>query len=330
MDPRRGAGPGPAAGLKHVICAMNTRRLLIVFLSLLGVFILSQLFSPKRTTRSFRSDLVQVDTAKVTAMTLYPRSEGHRPLTFVRSERGWTVSNGLLQVEADAGGVRNALIQMLDITPDRLVARRQDAWEDFYVTDSLATRVRLQEGRKTVLDLYIGRFTIQRDIEDATSYVRLGGEDEVYETSGLLSLGFDRGFNAWRNRTIVRVEPEQVDRAVFEYPADSGFVLSREVGGWTVDGAPTDSAAVARFLNRLRNLVSQNFVEGVVVPEPGAFRLRIEGAGMDPVSVRAQPGSDGTGYVIRSSQNLEATFESERDGIGSDLFKRREEFVPQR
>ncbi len=309
---------------------MNTRRLLIVFLALLGVFVLSQLFSPKRATRSFRTDLVQVDTAKVTAMTLYPRSEGHQPVTFVRTEGGWTVSNGLLQVEADAGAVRGALGQMLDITPDRLVSRRKDGWAEFNVTDSLATRIRLQEGRKTVLDLYVGRFSIQRDIQDAISYVRLGGEDEVYATAGLLSLGFDRGFNAWRNRTIVRIEPEQIERVFFEYPADSGFVLARQEEGWMIDGAETDSASVARFLNRLRNLVSQNFADGAVVPEPGTFVLRIEGGEMEPITVRAVPGAEGAGYLIRSSQNLEATFSSDRDGVGSDLFKRREEFAPRR
>lgn len=306
----------------------QTRRLLIVFFALLVVVVVARLFSTKQTTRSFRSELVDVDTARVTAITLQPRSEGHAAVSFLRTAEGWTVSNGTLHVQADAGAVRMLLSQLLDITPDRLVARRQESWAEYSVNDSLATRVRLQEGRKTVLDLYIGRFTIQRDIQDATSFVRLGGEDEVYETSGLLALSFDRGFNAWRNRTVVRVEPDQIERVHFEYPADSGFVLVREEAEWRIDGARADSSAVARFLNRLNHLVSQNFVDGMVVSDPGLLRIRIEGAAMAPVIVRAELVPGGDGYRIRSSQNDEATFESERDGVARDLFKGRFEFLP--
>lgn len=306
---------------------MKPKRLLIIFLALLVVVVVTRLFSIGDRDRSFRGELVEVDTARVSEILLNPKSQPGQEVRFVKRDTVWTVSSGSVTAEADQSAVRMLLGSLVDLTTQRLVARGQDRWDEYAVSDSLATRIRVSGGSKQALDLYIGRFSIQQNIQDAESYVRLGEDDEVYAVNGLLSLSFDRGFNSWRNRTVLKLDTEALERIDFTYPADSGFVLVRQDDRWTLDGTPTDSAAVARYLNRLRNVVSQTFADDVatLALSPILTLTLHTGAGQ-PVTVNAFTGPGEEGFLVRSSQNPEATFLSERDGVAGDLFKGRAAF----
>jgi len=92
-----------------------------------------------------------------------------------------------------------------------------------------------------------------------TRYVRLAGQDFVYEYSGQLASVVDRGENEWRDKTITNILPDSVGLVVARR-SDGGYMLNREENGWRIErGGPADSAAVHRLLNQYTSLQASGF-----------------------------------------------------------------------
>ncbi len=307
---------------------MNTRNLVIVFVVLLVLVVATRLFKNRGDERTFRDNLVSIDTARVSGISLYPKSDRGAGFRFERTGPDWTVSGGGQTFEADKRGVNIMLRTLNDLNTDQVAARSKERWPEFQVNDSSATRVVVEEDGEPVADVYIGRFFVQQNIQDARSYIRLGDEEDVYMVPGLLSLSFDRGLSSWRNRNVVSLEPDEVTRVVFEYPADSGFVLTMPDSTWMLDGGSADSASVVQYLGRLRNLINQQFVEdGRTVSAP-EYVVRLEGPAMETIRVQAEATVEGNEFLIASTDNPQATWSSDPEGLFATLFRSRATFLP--
>lgn len=308
---------------------MNNTKLLYLFLALVALWLVLQVSSWGKTDRTLPAALVDLDTAAVDAISLYPRAENGAEIRFARTDTGWTVTHAGRTAEADPAAVNRLMGQLHTLKPRRLAGKTPDAWAGFQVTDSTGTRVQMETNGRTALDLWLGRFSFQQATRATTTYVRREGEDEVYAVDGFLSMGVNQGFNAWRNRTVVYLEPEHLSRLAFTYPADSGFVLTREPDGWHLGGARADSAAMAGYLNTLRTLSNDRFADATPAPSgPAEFQLLIEGNNMVPI--RIQGFKQDTAYVVHSSLNPAAYFESDAGGLFGTLFKGASQFTGMR
>lgn len=56
---------------------------------------------------------------------------------------------------------------------------------------------------------------------------------------------------------------DAISQIQYNYPADSGFVLSKIDSVWSVFGNPADSASTATYLSDIRYLNNSNFVDDV-------------------------------------------------------------------
>lgn len=72
---------------------MNNKKLLYVFLGLIAILGLTQLFN-SRKDRSFKSELVNVDTSKVTRLVLHPQSENHAEIILSKENGEWIAEKG--------------------------------------------------------------------------------------------------------------------------------------------------------------------------------------------------------------------------------------------
>ena len=113
-------------------------------------------------------------------------------------------------------------------------------------------------------------------------YLRLPRAEEVHLFRGRLAEAIDRRVDDWRDKQIVRLEPDSV-HAVSIRLGRKSYQLSRSGSSWTIHGAPADSAAVATFLGRFRDLSSSGFASQAeadsadfAAPERA---VRLEGAG---------------------------------------------------
>ncbi len=308
----------------------NNRTLLIVLLGLAGILVLTRVFTAKKAERTLDVDLVAIDTGRISTIHIFPQAERGEELVFSRSGLDWTVTKEDLSVPADKYSIENALNELLNLKADRLVARSEDKWPEFHVNDSLGTRVLVKEGKKTTLDMIIGRFNYQpptggypgygQQYGTGITYVRNGEENEVYAVEGFLAMSFNQGFNNWRDQTVCRLTRDQVNKVVFEYPADSGFIAQKMDMNWTINGILADSTSMAQYLNGLSRKSHGNFADGFSPVSGPAFQVTFEGINMTPLLIRAYPQA-GDEVILHSSINPDSYFRTTKEGLFKDIFK---------
>lgn len=299
------------------------KKLALILLAVIGLIVLSRYLNAPKEQRSFDADMVKIDSAAVTAVSLYPKSEDGTEIRFKKQEDGWTVRREGITAEADQSAVRTLLASIMDIKADRLVGKDPKRWGDFGVADSATTRVKVEQNGTAALDLLVGSFNFRENVENSFSYFRLNGEDETWSTRGLLSIGFDRKFSSWRNRTVVQLDPQLISRVAFNYPADSSFTIARSEGQWQSSGAEVDSAGVAGYVNGLRAIMKTDFVDNPgALPITPEITATITSEAGDIVVKAFDMGVDRP-LLLQSSQNPDAFFASDSTRTFPRLFPAR-------
>ena len=318
--------------------AKNNNKTLIIILIVLGaVLALLQLNSRKKES-TLKRDLVDIDTARVTAIYLYPQSEKGEELEFYKTDKGWHIKEGEREAPVEEPTVRNLLATVLRIRPQQLAAVGKDSWAEYHVSDSLATRLKIKEGNKTTLDLYIGRFTIDRPSGNnpyqaynrnvtGKSYVRAAGDKNVYAVEGFLAMSLNQGFDAWRDGRFLTLFRDDIRKITYTYPADSGFILHNDSTGWAwkVDNEPVDSAALARYLSVLSHRRYNRFADGYTPPAQPDYQMTIEGKNFKPAVIKVYRDKK-YNLVVHSSQNPESYFDDRDSTIFKMLFVPRSKF----
>ena len=318
----------------------NNRYLLIVLIVLIGIFTVARMTKYKKSNRTLNTEIVSIDTSRVTAMHLFPSSEKGAELIFKKEGGSWRVSKGDVSAPADRAAIENALSELLNDRTEQLVARTADKWGDYSVTDSMGTRILIKEGKKSTLDIVIGRFDYKQAQNPyggyggygqnqgiGITYVRNSTEDEVYAVQGFLAMSLNRNFQSWRDQTITSFAPAQLSKIVFEYPADSGFIAQKSGTGWMVGGLQADSASMASYLNRVSRKRGAAFMDGFQTSAQPEYMVTFEGENMLPLHVKAYTQPDGT-YVFHSSVNPESWFNVSSGTLFSDMFKSAGELLP--
>jgi len=311
----------------------NNKYLLISFAALILLFVFVKFYKSVKTERTLKADIVQLDTAKVSKILLYPESDRTQEIVFVREGYNWMVSSGKISAETDKNAIKKVLAQLIDIKARRLASRAKDKWAEYKVTDSMATRIKVFEGASEKLNLYIGKFTYQqvkdpygRSSISGTSYVRLAGESEVYAVDGFLSSGFNLPFNKWRNQSIVHLNKLDVTKLTFRYSGDSSFVAELRDKKWTVNNQPIDSAGFVNFLSALSRKNGLTFDDSFSPVGNSQCQVTIEGNNMNTITVDAFEKEKGV-YAINSSLNPKSWFLSDSKGVFNDIFKSKKFFI---
>ena len=314
----------------------NNRTLVIILVTLVGLFFVSRIIREKRSSGTLRRDLVKIDSSLVTSILLYPSAENGDEIIFTRTGNNWTVKKGDLSVDANNNNVQNMLSELTMLSPERLIARGQEKWSEYGVTDSLGTRVIMKQGEKNMVDLVVGRFDYQpspsryrgygNNYGSGLTYVRLYNEPEVYVVQGFLAMSFNQTFNNWRNQTLLNINKNNITSLSFVYPFDSGFTAVKADTIWTINGIVADSASMAQYLGNISRKSNTSFIDNFTPVTSPDFQLTIEGMDMNPVTLKAfKTGEDN--YVLNSSQNPGAYFSSSASGLFCDIFKSKSELI---
>ncbi len=310
----------------------NNRILLIIFAVLAAIFVVTRFTTFKRSNQTLKSDLVRIDTSRVTTMKLYPKADQGSELVFRKEESGWTVAREGLVVPASSQSVQSALTEIQRLEAEQLVARSAEKWEQYHVNDSLGTRIILQDGKKTWMDLVVGRFHYQpaqggnsmygygQNQGTAFSYVRLSGEEEVYSVEGFLAMSLNQPFTRWRDQTLTRLNTGQLQRIIYEYPSDSGFVAEKSEAGWMVAGILADSATMSGYINQLARKSYSTYADDFEAPSEPDYRITFEGENMNSQQVKGYLENDSM-MVVGSTINPGTHFRLAREDAAGDLFK---------
>ncbi len=287
-----------------------------VLIVIAGIYIIIE---SSRGERTFKAELVNIDTAKVTAISIYPRATNHQEVRlFKEGIKNWKVrlkDNQTANVPESK--IKSLLDMLVQVKPLRLAAQDKSKWAEFKV-DTAGTRVKVFEGNVNTLDLIVGKFSFQQP-RQMNTFVRLNGEDEVYETGGFLDMTFNQNPNSFRNNTLVDDNTSNWKKLTFSYPEDS-FELVKDNNSWTINGEKTDSATTANYLRTLSHLSGTSFIDNPAasILQKAEFTVTIESAAKGAIVVTAYEDTSNT--IITSSDNRGTYFNGKPGGLMQKIF----------
>ena len=253
---------------------ISSIKLIGILVALVLVYLGVKFFGGESRSKSFKSELVEIDTAKVTRLLITNKGEN---LEVIKENNAWKVSIGEGKfAEAQKSSVKSTLNSLLTIKPSRIAAKKQDKWKEYQV-DSAGTRIQVFEGGKSTLDLVIGRFGFNQQAmqqqqqmmmggrggQQFFSYVRLQGENEVYVADNFMGMSINTDASSYRNKKLLSLTTDNISKIQYNYPADSGFALNKIDSIWSIFGNPPDSTALADYFSDIRYLNNSNFVDDV-------------------------------------------------------------------
>lgn len=300
----------------------NPKILGIVFVVLLGLVLITKLGGGQRGERSFKSELISFSAEDINNISITPaNSDGY---SLVKEEGSWNVVKGEQSYPASENQVQRVIDQVAGLKVNQVVATSPDDWDQYEVTDSLATKVNVKAGNEST-GLRVGKLNFDRRTRSATSYVRQTGDDNVYGVNGFLKMSLGRGADAYRKKTIVSLENKSgVNQISFDYPADSSFAMKRNNNQWMVEGQAIDSASAAEYLNTIQNLNGSSFVD-LQNPDMSNPTYKATISGEEKVEVEAK--KIGGEWVVHSSQNQASYFSDSQGTIREKLFVSRDSLV---
>ncbi len=302
----------------------NNKPLLWLFFGLLALTGLIFFFLDKGE-RTFKPEIIQVDSTKVTSIVLHAKADSLSEVVLEKKETGWTVSKAGKTFPAEMEAVQNLLVNLALVKTSYIAAKSKDKWAEFELEENKASRVTVLAGKKVLADFFVGKFNFNQAQQQVTTYFRLADRDDVYGVDGMAGLGFGQGFAAYRNKQVLAFGVHAVES--LKYENSPSYEVSKTANGWLLNGSePLDSNKVRDFLLNLRQMSGDEFVQNFD-PEKESGKLfktlTISGKAMpEPVVVRCwRDTTRAKPFVIQSSQFPDAFFASDTSRVFKRIFK---------
>lgn len=318
---------------------LNLKTLLIIVLVLLVIVLAVTYFDAKKGERTFKSDLVTIDTSQVTEMIIFPMNEVDDVTKFVKTGNTWFIQLDDKSMKADQRVVKNLLSMLLNLKAERVAATSKSQWDKYEVGDSTGLQVQVKKGDELVADVIVGKFSYMQPKAGAqqmnqynqqkgtmTSYVRLNKEKEVYAVNGYLKMNFTMDLNNYRDKTLVNVNKNDITSLKFDYPADSSFMMVKEDDNWMINGSHADSTEAVSYISQISRLMNYDFVEDIGHSDTPEYQLTIEGNNFSPVVLKAFLADTTNKFVITSTENQDGLFSGAKSGLTEKIFVSKNKF----
>lgn len=297
---------------------LSTKSLIITFGVLLAAVIIFIVIDSNHGESTFKQNLVTIDTAQVTSISIYPQVNKHQEVRLFKKDNSWQVKlDNNITALVPQNKITNMFRQLLSIKPMSVAAQSKNKWAEYKV-DSNATQVKVFEGNNNTLNLYLGKFSYQQP-RTMISYVRVGNDDNVYAVNGFLNVSFNQKANFFRDNEVINNSYTNWDTLVYNYP-DSSFQLIKVNKEWFVNGRHADSASTVNYLRALSHLRSTQYADNfdqTLLVKP-AYSLKIKSSDNKNITVNAY--RDQNNYIINSSINPESYFDATKEGLGAKIF----------
>ncbi len=163
----------------------------------------------------------------------------------------WTI-NGFTAAKGAPGDLLAALADTA--AQGEVIAENATSHAQLGVDSVSARRIVAKQGDRTLLTYLVGK----RGPNYESAYLRLPGQNVVYQVKGRLVEFVEKKSDDWRDKQVVAVLPDSLT-AVEIQRGKASYSLTRNGTEWTLGGAPADSAAVAGLLNQFKHLEAAGF-----------------------------------------------------------------------
>lgn len=300
---------------------INNKILIITLLALVGVFVLSKVFRSPKLESNLRKDLVSVDTATVTELRVAPTNSPGKIIKLTRNGKMWLVENDGKKFSADISAIKNALGTLTALDAERMVSRKKEKWETFNVGEK-ATNVSVYVDGDQKANLFIGKSGFTQGGGGpfgggGYTYVRLSDEDEVYSVKGFLESTFNRSFNDWRDKALLRVNRDEIRKISFTYRGDSSFVMEKKDSLWYAGTQLIDQSKLDSYLSQVSFKNLNSFADSFNAPVDTDALIKIEGSSGELATIEAW--KDAAGWTLRSSLQKEVFFSGSGTSVDKDI-----------
>lgn len=280
---------------------LNNLKLILILAVLVGIYFIAQYTGRKKKSKSLRTELVLIDTAKVSKINI-----GYDSLDIDLFKEGedWKLKLKEKTVIADNASVLSTLNALMTIKPSRMVSRKKSKWNEYQV-DSTGTRIRTFEGSDKTLDIVLGRLGVQ-DRNSYHTFVRLFEDDNVYVAENFMSLSVSSDPSSYRNQNLAIIQKDSILAISFIYPADSSVQLSNDRGVWSINGQLADSTAIATYLSDVNYIRSKEFYDENNTFINPILTVRYKFSNQDDISIEAYQ-SEGQ-WIFHSLENKDNYF----------------------
>jgi Domain of unknown function (DUF4340) len=180
--------------------------------------------------------------------------------------------------------VTELLHALNDSVHPEVVAQDKSSWTRLGVDSAGAGWLTVRRGAKGAVTLMVGA----RGHEYQSTYLRRPGDPRVYLWHGALATMVDRRPDDWRDKRIAALPTDSIV-AIDVQRGKERYTLKRTGKGWRLKGAVTDSAAVARYLDRLKTITATGFAAPKDIDSTkaarGARRLAVRGGRAELLSL---------------------------------------------
>jgi len=314
---------------------LNTKTLIILLVIAGAVLLFTKL--NKKEDRTFKSELVSIDTARISKIVVIPKIGNGDNITMVRTGGDWSLESSGRTYKSDKGTIRNVLAELARMRTERVAATDESKWAEMEVTDSTGTRIQLFDGDDIITDLYLGKFSYtqtpaqnpqQRQQTRMFSSIRPVDDDLVYIVEGFIKMTIQPKVNAYRAKTLCALKKEDIKQLTFTYAGQEPFTVSQTENGWLLNGEPADSANTIRYLANLAKLTSSTYIDEV---EPTnttpSFALKIDANNSVPIELKAFDADSVNQYVVTSSLVSDAKYSGSKNRLFGKVFVEKEKFL---
>jgi len=292
-------------------------------------------FSNISPESNFDSNSLAVDTTTVTKMFISSQAEPNG--VYIEKVNGkWIVKNDSLQADADENTIYSMLSELANLKIESIVATSKEKWEEYEVTDSSATEIKVFDKDNNLLkNLFIGKFRFKRAETpygagtNGTPYtfVRTNENDNVYLVKGMLSITFNRNFNNLRNQMICKIVKSQVNNIEFIMAGDTGYSLTKKDSIWFINNKDTANLdKVESYLNSVAWLTDSHFDDKFKPKNDPIYIVTFRGNEMMPITIRFYQ-KDSLNYVVNSSYNPNSYFVTLKENLVNRLIKSKNYFL---
>lgn len=238
---------------------MNNKILGILFLGLLLTFGITKFFSGNKD-RSFDPDILKVDNAAITKLEIAQKDQ--EAFTFEKNGALWVGKKGNLEITPKPNSVESTIQLLGDLKVLRIASRDAKKWKTYEVDEETSkARIKVFAGSKLIKDYIVGGFRINQQERSAKSFLRLGGENEVYVLDGFSSMSLGQGFDSYRDRKIVALDAAAIAGLSWTSTALNQRVEKTAAGWQGNDGELLDSLKMLNLMTNLTNLNAIGFID---------------------------------------------------------------------
>jgi len=229
----------------------------IILVAAVVIWLVQSSYEEKRIAGTTINNFLELDAADINRIVIVLPGD---TLKLYKDDPVWLLDNGPKPKMADMMVMNNVIGAATSITVGNVVSENREQQTIFQVDSTNGVLVGFYNDSTLLNSVIIGKLTS----DNAHTYIRIPGSDEVYSSNKVLTFTFNRDRNQWLDKTIFAMNPDLIESVELKQP-DKSTKLNLSGENWYVskkpytDKIPADSTKVINFLRRLCYLRGNDF-----------------------------------------------------------------------